>query len=494
MTYPEVVDLSVTIDGNEVKTEILDGRIVYRDLLGALADSWNFTLIDPAVTPNDWDEVIVYDGATKLLGGYIVEIVKRRIDRNNSKSIMYRIHCGSYAARLERTRIKEEFANKTDAYIIDDVLTEHASWLDGTTHVNEVKTYVNKRFNRVSVYQAIDNLAEEAGANWYVDEDKKLHFFLSEEGLAPFDISDSPDYSTTYSASNIEIITDGSGVCNKVEVVGGNYLSADTTDYYSGTNKSEKISLYYPYHAPDGESSVQIWRNDGTEGTPNWTSLTVKVGHVDSITTTSECLYYYQERLVEQLNDWPELPNAMKVTGQFEAPLITRMTDDASYIHYSMWFEQIIIDETIINKEDSKIAGRTKLAQSSLATTSIIFDTMAHGLKAGQTIHILNSELGLDDDYFIHKVHCSIERGGFAKYTVTLGTYNPELADYILALARRTDDTPWREDEVLNEILDQSEDLDLAESWSSVATGEPPYTWGPTGTNDFEWGFGTWST
>ena len=449
--------------------------------------------IDPVHVPVEWEEIIILDGATKLHGGYVLDVLKYRMDRNNSKVIIYKITCGSYAALLERRRAKIEYENKTDAYIIDDLLTTYASEIEGATYVDIIKTYVNKRFNRTTVYAAIDSLADDAGASWYVDEDKKLHFFLNEELEAPFDISDDPDYSATYSASNIEIYTDGTGVCNKVEVVGGSYLSADTTDYYAGTGQSEKISLHYRYHKPDGESSILVWRNDGTEGSPSWTSLTVGAGHIDSVTTTSACLYYYQEKMIEQLNDWPELPNAMKITGQFEAPLITRLYDDASHTHYGMWFEQVIIDESIINKEDSKIAGRTKLAQSSLATTSIIFDTMKHGLRAGYTIHITNSDLGIDDDYFIQKVNSTIEIGGFAKYTVTVGTYNPELADYILRLARKAEATPWREDEVLNEILDQSESLALAESIPAVSTSAPPYTWGPTGTNDFEWGFGVWS-
>ena len=181
MTFPDTLTLSVTIDGDNVEGYILDGLITANDLLGAMADSWRMSLIDPVHVPVEWEEIIILDGATKLHGGYVLDVLKYRMDRNNSKVIIYKITCGSYAALLERRRAKIEYENKTDAYIIDDLLTTYASEIEGATYVDIIKTYVNKRFNRTTVYAAIDSLADDAGASWYVDEDKKLHFFLNEE-------------------------------------------------------------------------------------------------------------------------------------------------------------------------------------------------------------------------------------------------------------------------------------------------------------------------
>ena len=148
MTYPDTLSLSVTIAGNEVKTYIDGGEIRYKDVLSALSDTWTLTLVDPAVVPDDWDEIIVFNGAERLMAGYVITVEKLRMDKNYSKSIHYRLSCGGYASYLERVRVKEEYEDKTDAYIINDILTTYAADYDSTTYVTALKTYTNKRFNR----------------------------------------------------------------------------------------------------------------------------------------------------------------------------------------------------------------------------------------------------------------------------------------------------------------------------------------------------------
>ena len=491
MTYPDVLSIAVTIDGTNVEDEIYDGEISYSDILTARANSWSFTLIDPDTAPNDWDEVIIYDGATKILAGYIIEITQSRMDGNSSKSILYTCHCGSYAARMSRHIIKEEYDDKTDAYIINDILTNYANDINGTTYVNELKTYNKKRFNRKSIHFVLEQLARDAGAQWHIDADKNLHFFLNEENLSPFDISDNPDLTDTFPASDIEKSSDGSGVVNRIEVVGGNYLSSDQTDYYQGTGESNKIQLDFKYSAPDGESAVQMWRNDGTAGTPSWTALTVNVGHIDTIGGANEVLFYYQEQLVESQSEWPNLVNALKVTGRYEIPLRYRKRNQASYDHYGQWFDDVIIDTNITSKEDASIAASAQLASNALATTLITLNVREHGLKAGQTIHIENTDLGIDDDYLIHRIDAEITVGGYAQYSVEVGAYNKDLADYLIMLLRSSDDeVVWRDDEVLDEVFDEYESLTLLEvTNSTIGATTAPYTWG-----NFEWGFAKWST
>jgi len=429
------------------------------------------------------------------MAGYVITVEKLRMDKNYSKSIHYRLSCGGYASYLERVRVKEEYEDKTDAYNINDILTTYAADYDGTTYVTALKTYANKRFNRKTVYEVIDELATDAGASWYVDADKKLHYFINEESLASYNISDTPDLTATFPASDIRIYNDGSGVVNRVEVIGGNYLSDDQTDYYMGTGQSNRISLTFKYVKASTQTAVLLYRNDGTEGTPSWTPLTVKVGHIDTISSTDEALYYYQEQAVEQVENFPNLPNALKIVGRYDVPLRLRKRNQASFTHYGKWFDGVLINENIISKVDADIAGTAVLSKNALASTSIECKVRKHGLRAGQTIHVTNVDLGLDADYLIHQVYGEIRAGGYAVYDLTLGTYNPELIDYMLALVRATKATTiWREDEVLDEVLDVEESLPLAESYNNAVTSAAPYTWGPDGANDFAWGFGKWSS
>ena len=72
MTYPSQIDLGVTVEGTNVENSILNGYVKLVSNLGQRVDTCKFIMDNPTTTdiPNDWDEVIVYDGATKLFGGY----------------------------------------------------------------------------------------------------------------------------------------------------------------------------------------------------------------------------------------------------------------------------------------------------------------------------------------------------------------------------------------------------------------------------------------
>ena len=195
--------------------------------------------------------------------------------------------------------------------------------------------------------------------------------------------------------------------------------------------------------------------------------------------------------MVEGQSEWPNLENALKVTGRYEIPLRYRKRNQASYDHYGQWFDDVIIDTNITSKEDASIAASARLSSSALATTMITFNVREHGLKSGQTIHITNTDLGIDDDYLIHRIDAEISVGGFAQYSVEVGGYDKDLVDYLMALLRNTqDEVVWRDDEVLDEVFDEYEVLSLVEvTTSTIGLTTAPYKWG-----SFEWGFAKWST
>lgn len=491
MTYPDKVSLSVTIDGNNVEDYILDGVVTYSDVLTARANTWSFTLEDPANVPNDWDEVIVLDGATKLLAGYVITVEKQRRIKDTSTNIHYRCYCGSYGARMARHYAKEEYEDKTDAYIIDDLLTTYASDINGTTYVTALKTYEKIRFNRKSLHSILEQLAANAGAQWYIDTDKNLHFFLSEENDAPYDISDDPDLSDTFPASNIVINTDGSNVINRVEVVGGSYLSESNEYFYlQGTGASKIVTFPFKMDKPSDNDTVQVWRNDGDDTTPSWTALTVLTGdEVDDLSANTQVVYYAEGQKLEGYEDWPELSQAVRIRGRRYIPLRYRKRNQESYDHYGQWFDDVVVDYDIVRKEDASIVASSKLSENALATTLVTCEVYEHGLKAGQTIHIENTDLGLDDTYLIHRIDAEIGQGGFAVYTLELGAYSKDLIDYLMKLVKSLKETAtWREDEVLDEVFDEYETITLTES-TQVTADEGPYNWG-----SFDWGYAKWGT
>jgi hypothetical protein len=219
------------------------------------------------VSPSDWDEIAIYDGAltaeTRIFGGYVTDLEE---SEGEGAGRDFNTGCGDYGSYLDHVFIKAEYEDKSDAYIIDDLFGTYAQQYDAETHVETVKTHDKIRFNRVSLREIMDTLADLAQGDWYVDYERRVHFFVVDIESAPFGLSDSPDLAATFPYEKMKIKTDGAGVINRVEVVGGNYLSADATFYLQGTGEDERIIMPFRMHAADGESALQVWVNKWAPG------------------------------------------------------------------------------------------------------------------------------------------------------------------------------------------------------------------------------------
>lgn len=492
MTFPDRLDLTITIGGNDVTVYLVPGTFEVNSVLTHQVDTAQFELREAsAVEPDDWDEVIIADGSDRIFAGYVMN-KKARVA---GVGINYTIEASDYSVLLDKVYVRAEYEDDTDAEIISDLFTEYLSEINTSTYVTALTTHDRIRFNRKSLREVLDTLADLAQGDWYIDYNKNLHWFASEGNAAPFSLSDSPDLSTSYPYYDLQVETNGVEVANRVEVVGGSYLSDDTTFYLPGTGQDVRVTLPFRLHAPDGYSALRVWRNDGTESSPSWTALTALAGYIDTLSSTSEVLHYYQDQILEQQNAWPELPNAVKVTGRYSVPLRTRMLDANSQAHYGRTFEHVLTDEDIVDQATAKLAAKAVLAKSSMSNTALTFVCRQPGLQAGQSVTIVSSLHGINDSYLVQSVSARIGVYGLTEYTVTAGTYNPDLIDMIVKIARDAKKRPiWREDEVLDDYQNAFEELDLTESDTDLTTTSGPYVWSPAsgGNTVAKWNFSKW--
>lgn len=478
--------LSVTIDGRNASLELDPDRFAIQSVLGRAVDTAKLWLVNPAVEPDLWQEVVISDATLlRLFGGYITHLSWR--DGPDGGRIV-EVTASDYGILLTKVQnVKREFENTTDAEMLGTLFQEHLPDFDVATYTYALLNYERKRFNRVSLDAVLDDLAEAAGATWYVDAYKNLHYFASEEARAPYGLSDTPDWEATYPAENLVVDAEGAGVINRVEVVGGSYLSEDATFYLPGTGEDTRVSLPFRLHAPSGQTAIQVWRNDGTQAVPVWTALTVKAGYLDELAGANDVLYYYSEGVLEQQSNWPDLPNALKVTGRYDVPLRARLRNEASYELYGRWFDGVLVNEDIIDKQTAKLAGKGYLAERAFGATSISCDVRQPGLRSGMTIHLADGLHGLDGDYLIQSCTATIGIGGAVVYGLELGAYDADLIDMIVRIARQArPKAAWREDEVLDDIFTEQEALPLAET-AGLATSESPYYY-----KECDYGFSTW--
>lgn len=331
-------------------------------------------------------------------------------------------------------------------------------------------------FNRISLRDAIERIASISGYDWYVDADKMFHYFAKETNLAPFGLSTSPNGSTTRPFSMQSYLRDSSQLVNRVTVQGGSYFSGDTTFYLAGNAENTELHLPYKMHAPSSASALQIWRNDGSDAVPVWTVLTVGTDYINDL-ISFDVLNNFNEKLLRFAVAPPNLLKAVKVIGRFDVPVLVRVRDDDSYAQYNRWYDSLIVDNEITDRTWAIQKGKAMLNDLAYEKEQGALSCLDDGLRSGQLLSIVDATRGLNDTYLLQRITTRFLGNGKSHYSVEFGEYKPSLVDMLVALKRKARQYAVdRDDEVLNDLLELSEDLTLADSAPTLAaTGQDYY-------------------
>jgi hypothetical protein len=160
--------------------------------LTSCADSASFTMKSPTTVPVNGNSVQVYLDTTSqtLFGGLITNLEISTLAPGNYK---YTIDCTDYQRLLDRKLVKETYADLTlVSAIITDLVT---NWTDAaigftTAGVSASFPIIGEiKFNYRTVSDCLRELAESMGYEWYVDENKDIHFFGKSTLFAPYEIT-----------------------------------------------------------------------------------------------------------------------------------------------------------------------------------------------------------------------------------------------------------------------------------------------------------------
>lgn len=180
----------------------IQARSIRRNLTigGASRGTCSFTWLNRAATtlstrPQVDDEVVIYEGTTRFFAG-IIETASERF--YSGKPLMYvDVRCTDYGVMLDRRVVGKYytlFMGGIPLITIGDIVE---NFLDGTgiTYDADGTPSVDlgeQLFNYCTVTEAIQQVADKAGADFYVDMYKVLRMFDKDTGWgnAPYTISD----------------------------------------------------------------------------------------------------------------------------------------------------------------------------------------------------------------------------------------------------------------------------------------------------------------
>jgi len=429
------------------------------------------------------DEIGLYENEVKIFGGHIVKVTK---EVEGKKVLVYKVEAKDYTYLMDKKLVKETYEDTLVEDIITDIVSNYLP--SGFTTNNVASTGITLKyimFDYEEPSKCFQRLAEMIGYDWYVDENKDIHFFSKEEGeTAPFNLTDTgtPVY------KDLVIREDQKQIKNVIYVRGGEYVGDLRTDKVgAGDGETKVFKLPYRY---DEKPSVTV----------GGVSQTVGIDFLDS-EDDYDCLWNYQEKII-RFKTAPASGDDIEVTGYPLIPVLIKAQDTSSISKYGER-EFRIIDKTIKTKEAARRRAQAELTDYSLPIQEGSFIVYTSGLRAGQKINIQSDIRNINQDFiidqvvmktfsptrFYYKVHITTSRTkGIIEYLkyqleqidkrIELPKYYQEILDVFLDL-ENIDQLSLEETFNINKNLVDLKNVDTLNTTESLlrAIKDSPPTW-----------------
>ncbi len=335
-----------------------------------------------SVVPTVGDDIGIFQDTTKIFGGTITSVNETEI--STADGLVYEVKVTDYTFLLDSKLVSETYSSQTVAYIINDLLTKYAS---GFTSVNVSSTFSITKivFNQVPISQCIKRLADVLRYDWYVDENKDIHFFSKFTNSAPYNLTDT---SGNYVNETLERSIDGTQIANTVKVRGGEYDGATYTDKITvNGNNSKTFTLPYKF------SNLAI--------TVNGVSKTVGIDNIDSF-PAKDVLYNFTEKII-RFNAVLADGDQIQFSGNPKVPVLAIASDPASIALYGAK-EKLIRDTTIQDLAVARKRAGAEVDTYKDPISSLKFDTYTAGLRTGMVINLTSTRRGANVDFIISSV------------------------------------------------------------------------------------------
>ena len=409
-------------------------------VLTSQVDTLNF---DVVIKDNaDWkpsllDDVKAYEGSTVIFAGTLIEI-----DEQMQGGTVQTIRClaKDYSFDLDRQLVANVYENTTVQAAIEDIITNYTT---GFTFNNVIAAgtidYLAFKYEYPS--KCLQQLAELIGYDWYVDENKDIHFFAKDATPAPFNLTDT---NGKFYFDSLKVSSDVKNLRNTIIVRGGTYLGATLTEEQKQDSGASQTTFLWAY-----KYSNAVWKVNG---------VTINVG-IDFIDdpVSFDALYNFNEKALKFASgSQPTAGQSVSVTGDPHIPVIVRVKDPVA-IAANGTFEFKIVDKSINSKEGARDRAQAELRGWAAEIREGSFETKEAGLHVGQSINVQSTIRSLNQDYIINRIDSRLINGNEWRHNVALVTTQTfGMMEFLQKLLIQKD----------KEIsIDENEVVDLVESY-----------------------------
>lgn len=457
--------VTITIDGSDRTGSVIVGSFRKTDNLNQQVDTCNFKInkYGASVTyvPSVGEEVVVTKGATIIFGGVIARI-REKVEA--STVLIYEIECVDYSQYLKRRLVTERYEGMTVAAIIADIIANYTT--DSFTTVNASSTLVieSVSFNRISVADCLQKLADAISYVWYVDYDKDIHFFPRNTEHAPFNLSDTAG---NHIYNSLEIVEDLTQVRNSITVQGGDAESDSArTEYASGDGTRTQFPLVNKF----SEKPIVT-----VSGSPQ----AVGVEFLDDDAAFDVMWNYNEKYLRFTAGNTPGAgTNNIEATAKYLYPIVVSVPAPASQAVYGT-YQFAITDRTIGSQAEAIARAQAELTSYAQSLHEGSFRTYSDGLRSGQVIGIQSTQRGKDIDVLIQSVSATMRdpEGEHFEYSVRFATLKSIGIIAYLQNQLRSKEVIVDDDEILLTYYPLEDEIGFADELSVPVTSAGPYVW-----------------
>lgn len=424
----------------------------------------------------DQGETVVFNAAgTKVFAGYGTLFE----DATTGKLIRTKVTCSDYWADAARIIVNEVYTGQTDQYIILDLVSKYAPWLD-TTHVLTSGFVVPKIYMQgISLQKALQSVADKSGWEIWIDFEKALWYINpGGEGTASFSVSESPDGVSSYGLRITKFSQDNTAIINRVTFKGGKKSTDDFTQDLSnqadGSNDTF-ILAYYPHEAADGKVHIKV---NGVDLNVGFALHNGAANVLVSDGGTADCLVNADAETVQfDPTKIPAATDTVQAVYRYQVPLYLVVTAPDSFAYYGQWYDGTLTDTSVFDVTTALQRCRVLLAEQKFGLLTFEFVTQQGGLQSGQLVSVAAASHGINGTYLIQQVETKSHGAGQLEYTVDVGAWSWNLVDMMVLAAQNNtlQDTSDNEATTVIQAEEESESLSISDSITVVSettTGE----------------------
>lgn len=471
------MSLIVTIDGVDRTNQIALGSLMINNVVNQRTDTCDFEIFYKSFKPEINKEIIITDGGTRIFAGVII-----RVDEvSESLGLRYAVECKDYSHFLDRKLVLERFRDETVEDIIEFIRAKYAPdfTLSGVSVATVVKSIT---FNRVTVSECFQTLAERLNYSWYVDYNKAIHFFATNDELAPFGITDT----TNAIRDSLEITSDISQLRNRILVEGGEEEGNQVTEQFIAPSDVEERKVYRLAYKYAEKPTVEV----------NNVEVDVGIEYLDDETAFDAYWSYAEKYIRFRDTQEPAASDTVEVIGIPLFPIFVSRSDNDSIDTYGV-YEFAKTDRTIRSRDEALQYALSELNAYKDGVREGGFETYEAGLKAGQVINIDSTQRNIDEDFLIQSVQTEYT-GDKARYKVALATLRTVgIIEFLQGLvkSKKIDEADV---ELILGLIELSDSFTMTDTTPTVTTETTEdYVWeansGDAQPNPIIWNEFTWS-